>query len=119
YGGMGYQYPGKDYSGRFLHARPVETCASCHEPHSLSVAEQTCLTCHAVGTAKDIRISRVSFDGSGDLKKGIHADIAANAARLKTMLVGYAAKISVPLHYDGERNPYFFADANGDGVADQ
>ena len=43
----------------------------------------------------------------------------ANAARLKTMLVGYAAKISVPLHYDGERNPYFFADANGDGVADQ
>lgn len=119
YGGMGYQYPGKDYSGRFLHARPVETCASCHDPHSLSVAEQTCLTCHAVGKAKDIRISRISFDGSGDLKKGIQADIAANAARLKAMLVSYAAKMSVPLHYDGERNPYFFADANGDGVADQ
>ncbi len=120
YGKMGYEYPGKDYSGRFLHARPVETCASCHDPHSLSVAEQTCLTCHAVGTAKDIRISRISFDGSGDRSKGIHADIAANAARLKKMLEDYAAKVAdVPLHYDGHRNPYFFADANGDGVADE
>lgn len=120
YGGMGFQYPAKEYSGRFLHARPVETCASCHDPHSLSVPEQTCLTCHAVGTAKDIRISRISFDGSGDLKKGIQADIAANAARLKGMLEEYAVKVAgVALHYDGHQNPYFFADANGDGVADE
>ena len=120
YGRMGYQYPGKEYSGRFLHARPVETCASCHDPHSLSVAEQTCLTCHQVGNANDIRISRVSFDGSGDLNKGIQADIAANAARLKDMLQDYAVKVAgVPLLYDGHRNPYFFADANGDGVADE
>jgi hypothetical protein len=120
YGGMGYQYPGKDYSGRFLHARPVATCASCHDPHSLTVAEETCLTCHTSGTAADIRISRVSFDGSGDLKKGIRGDISANAARLMSMIEDYAETVvGVSLHYDGSRHPYFFADANGDGVADQ
>lgn len=120
YGGMGYQYPGKDYSGRFLHARPIQTCASCHDPHSLAVAEETCLTCHTLGSAADIRIARVSYDGSGDIRKGIRQDISANAVRLMDMLKDYAAKVAgVPLHYDGSRHPYFFADANGDGVADQ
>jgi hypothetical protein len=120
YGGMGYQYPGKDYSGRFLHAKPVATCASCHDPHSLSVAEQTCLTCHASGNPADIRISRVSHDGSGDLKKGIRGDISTNAIRLMTLIEDYAENvIGVPVLYDGSRHPYFFADANGDGVADQ
>jgi len=120
YGGMGYQYPGKDYSGRFLHARPVSTCASCHDPHSLDVAEATCLTCHASGKPGDIRIARVSFDGSGDTRKGIRADISANADRLMTMIAAYAAQVAgLPLLYDGNRHPYFFADANGDGVADQ
>lgn len=120
YGGMGYQYPGKGYSGRFLHAKPVATCASCHEPHSLSVAEENCLTCHATGNAADIRIARVSFDGSGDIRKGIRADISANAARLKAMIEDYAHDvIGVPVIYDGGRHPYFFADANGDGVVDR
>ena len=120
YGGMGYQYPGKDYSGRFLHAKPVATCASCHEPHSLKVAEENCLTCHATGVAAQIRLSRVSFDGSGDRKKGIREDISANSARLMKMLQDYAAAVAgAPLVYDGNRHPYFFADANGDGVADE
>lgn len=120
YGGMGYQYPGKQYSGRFLHARPVETCASCHDPHSLTVAEQTCMTCHQTGTAGDIRISRVSFDGSGDTRKGIRRDIDNNAARLLGMIEDYATRVSgVPLIYEGSRHPYFFADTNGDGVIDQ
>ena len=120
YGGMGYHYPGRQYSGRFLHARPVETCASCHDPHSLTVAEQTCLTCHASGNAADIRISRVSFDGSGDKRKGIRQDISANAARLLGMIEEYAAQVAgVPFHYDGSRHPYFFVDANADGVPDQ
>lgn len=119
YGGMGYHYPGKDYSGRFLHAKPVSTCASCHDPHSLKVAEENCLTCHTSGDAAEIRIARVSHDGSGNIRKGIRRDIDANAALLLAMLEDYAAKVvGVPLHYDGSHHPYFFADANGDGVAD-
>lgn len=119
YGAMGYHYPGKDYSGRFLHAKPVATCASCHDPHSLAVAEENCLTCHTTGDAAEIRIARVSFDGSGDTRKGIRHDISANARRLLGMIQDYAARVAgVPLHYDGSHHPYFFADANGDGVAD-
>jgi hypothetical protein len=120
YGALGYHYPAKSYSGRFAHAKPVATCVSCHDPHSLQVAEETCLTCHDSSNATDIRISRQSYDGSGDTTKGIYADIRANSERLKTLLLDYAAKVAgTPMIYDGSRYPYFFADANGDGLADQ
>lgn len=120
YGAAGYHYPGKTYSGRFFHARPVATCVSCHEPHTLDVAVETCMTCHEETTAKDIRLSRLSYDGSGDLSKGISADIAANAGILQRMLGEYAAKVAgTPMLYDGLSYPYFFADANADGRVDQ
>lgn len=120
YGAAGYQYPGKTYSGRFFHARPVASCASCHDPHSLKVSEQICATCHENPTPADIRISRQSYDGSGDLQKGISSDLAANADRLMGVITEYAAQMAgTPILYDGHRYPYFFADANGDGQADE
>lgn len=120
YGGSGFQYPGKDYSGRFFHARPVETCVSCHEPHSLKVVEASCTTCHEDGSFNNIRLSRQSYDGSGDLGKGIRADIATNADRLKGLLVDYATAVAgTPMIYDATQHPYFFTDENGDGRIDQ
>lgn len=120
YGRVGYQYPGKTYSGRFLHAKPVATCVSCHDPHNLKIAETTCLTCHANGDPEDIRIARFSFDGSGDISKGIHDDIVANSDLLLNAMQDYAANVAgTPMLYDGNRYPYFFADANDDGVADE
>jgi formate-dependent nitrite reductase cytochrome c552 subunit len=119
-GGLGYQYPAKTYEPRFFHARPVSSCVSCHEPHNLTVAEQTCVACHETGNAKAIRISRQSHDGSGDLRKGIHDDIVANRARLFELIVDYAReRTGTPVSYDGGRHPYFFADHNRDGLADQ
>ncbi|SFD84693.1 cytochrome c3 family protein [Roseivivax sediminis] len=119
YGGAGYHYAGRDYSGRFFHARPIGTCASCHEPHSLEVATETCLTCHQSGDPEEIRISRHSYDGSGDTSVGIHSDIQSNARLLMKMMKDYSGAIAgTPLVYDGHSYPYFFADANGDGVAD-
>lgn len=116
----GFQYPEKSYSGRFFHARPVNSCASCHDPHTLQVSEQTCASCHEKSTPQDIRLSRISYDGSGDLSKGIRADIAANAEVLKAMIVDYAAAVAaMPIVYDGHRYPYFFADANSDNRADE
>lgn len=120
YGGMGYQYPGKTYSGRFLHAKPVATCVACHDPHSLAVATDTCLTCHQNDYPRAIRISRQSYDGSGDTSQGIHADIRANSDLLLAMIRDYAAEVAgTAIFYDGARYPYFFADANDDGLADQ
>ncbi|MDO5528136.1 MAG: cytochrome c3 family protein [Paracoccus sp. (in: a-proteobacteria)] len=120
YAQLGYEYPGRDYEGRFTHAKPVATCAACHDPHSLEVASSTCLTCHDSGDAKEIRISRTSFDGSGARNQGIYLDIQNNARRLHQMVLDYAAEIAgTPMIYDGARHPYFFADANADGVIDE
>lgn len=120
YGGLGFEYPDKTYAGRFLHAKPVSTCLSCHDPHSLTVTEDTCLMCHETGKASDIRISRVSHDGSGDVTKGIKGDIAANHQRLMGMMKTYAEEvIGTPMVYDGHSYPYFFTDANGDGLKDE
>lgn len=119
-GALGYQYPGKEYQPRFQHARPVATCISCHEPHNLTVAEETCLTCHDTADSRQIRISRQSYDGSGNLQQGIHADIGANRQRLFTLMADYARDIAgTPMVYDPASHPYFFADHNGDGLADQ
>jgi len=120
YGGASYQYDGRDYSGRFFHARPVSSCNSCHEPHTLEVAFEPCLTCHQGESPQDIRIARQSYDGSGDTSVGISSDIQANAALLLDSVKSYAADIAgVPMVYDGNSYPYFFTDANGDGVIDQ
>jgi len=119
YGGAGYHYEDRSYSGRFFHARPVASCNSCHEPHTLEVAFEPCLTCHEADGPQDIRIARQSYDGSGNLSVGIRSDIAANAATLLDVLKGYAAEVAgAPVIYDGNRYPYFFADDNGDGVVD-
>ena len=119
YGMAGYHYDGRDYSGRFFHARPVASCNSCHEPHTLEVEFEPCLTCHQADSPQDIRIARQSYDGSGDTSVGIRSDIVANADTLLKMIVAYSDEVAgVPLIYDGTRYPYFFADANGDGAID-
>lgn len=120
YGGAGYHYDGRDYSGRFFHARPVSTCNSCHQPHTLEIAFEPCLTCHQADSPQEIRIARQSYDGSGDTSVGIRSDIQANAALLLNMIGSYATDVAgTPVVYDGARYPYFFSDANGDGVADE
>lgn len=120
YGGAGYHYPGRDYSGRFFHARPVSSCNSCHEPHTLKVSFEPCLTCHQGDSPDAIRISRQSYDGTGNTRAGIRSDIENNAARLLDMIRDYSASVAkVPVIYDGHRYPYFFTDANGDGIADE
>ncbi|MDU8913070.1 cytochrome c3 family protein [Aestuariicoccus sp. MJ-SS9] len=119
YGGAGYQYDGLEYSGRFFHARPVSSCNSCHEPHTLEVAFEPCTTCHQADNPRDIRIARQSYDGSGDTSVGIRSDIDANASRLLNMIRAYTGDVvGVPVIYDGSRYPYFFSDANGDGIID-
>ncbi len=120
YGGAGYHYEGRDYSGRFFHARPVSSCNSCHEPHTLEIEFEPCTTCHQAETPQDIRLTRQSYDGSGDTSVGIRSDIRSNAALLLDMIESYADTVAgAPLVYDGTRYPYFFADANGDGVIDE
>ncbi|MBO6602824.1 MAG: cytochrome C [Roseicyclus sp.] len=119
YGAAGYHYDGQDYSGRFFHARPVASCNSCHEPHTLEVEFEPCLTCHLADRPEDIRIARQSYDGSGNTSVGISSDIERNADTLLGMIRDYSDEVvGAPVIYDGTRFPYFFSDANGDGVID-
>ena len=118
-GGGGFEYPGKSYSGLFFHARPINDCASCHDPHTLTVAEQTCLGCHESGAPGAIRISRISYDGSGDLSKGIRSDIEANSALLLKTIQDYSVDIAgAPIVFE-HSYPYFFLDADRDGRGDR
>ncbi|AQZ51463.1 Formate-dependent nitrite reductase, periplasmic cytochrome c552 subunit [Martelella mediterranea DSM 17316] len=118
-GGGGFEYPGKSYSGLFFHARPINDCASCHDPHTLTVAEQTCLSCHESGAPGAIRISRISYDGSGDLSKGIRSDIEANSALLLKTIQDYSVDIAgAPIVFE-HSYPYFFLDADQDGRGDR
>ena len=118
-GALGYQYPGKNYEPRFTHAPSVTTCTSCHDPHSLTVAEETCRSCHQSGNSRDIRISRMSYDGSGNLGQGIHHDIVANRRLLFSLITEYARDVTgTPVVYV-DRHPYFFTDHNDDGQPDQ
>lgn len=120
YGGAGYQYDGRDYSGRFFHARPVSSCNSCHDPHTLEVSMEPCLTCHQADSPEAIRIARQSYDGSGNISVGISRDIQANSTLLLDLIKSYTSDVAgVPVVYDGARYPYFFADANADGLVDE
>ncbi|MGI3165754.1 cytochrome C [Pseudooceanicola sp. 200-1SW] len=119
YGGAGVHYPGKTYSGRFFHARPVASCVSCHNPHSLEVKVETCTTCHDADSPRAIRIRKQSYDGSGNLAVGIRSDIEANARLLMETLVAYTSEVAGTALVFEAHYPYFFADTNGDGVADQ
>ena len=51
----GYQYDGKVYDGKFTHVEGLDTCDSCHNPHSLEINTDKCATCHAgVTTHEDL-----------------------------------------------------------------
>ncbi|MCD7059360.1 cytochrome C [Pelagibacterium xiamenense] len=114
-----YQYPGKDYAGRFGHVPPASECIDCHEPHSLMVETETCIGCHETADPETIRTSETDFDGNGDPAEGIAVEIAALHTRLMEAMVAYSREISGQgIVYNGNRFPYFFADTDADGEPD-
>ncbi|WP_196258058.1 cytochrome c3 family protein [Pelagibacterium limicola] len=103
-----YEYPGKDYMGRFAHVPAFSTCADCHDPHSLEVVAVTCVGCHQTDDVRAIRTSRGDYDGDGDTSTGIYLEIANLTARLSEAIEAYASEISgTPIVY-ADRFPYFF-----------
>lgn len=113
----GYQYDGHDYAGPFGHVPDLDTCTGCHDPHALTIAEETCLTCHQNATdLGSIRTTAMDVDGDGDTSEGIAAEIAALHDRLLSAIRAYAADVvGTPVVYDATAYPYFFTDNDGDG----
>lgn len=114
----GYEYDGKSYDGKFDHVAGYDTCADCHDSHTLELKVDECAVCHAgVASAEDLRGIRmagslVDYDGDGDISEGIADEIAGLQEILYSAMQAYSAEVAgTGLVYDSQAYPYFFDDA--------
>jgi hypothetical protein len=121
----GYEYDGQSYDGKFQHPAPYNTCNGCHNQHTLQLDVAQCATCHAgVKTTEDLAKIRmngslVDYNGNGDVKEGVAAELAGLQTQLLTAIKAYAKEVAkADIGYDAATYPYFFLDKNGDGKLD-
>jgi hypothetical protein len=120
-----YEYDGKEYRGYFEHTGDADQCKECHNVHALEVNIELCAECHDdvdIETVEDLRNIRYVFDdwdGDGDDEEGIAGEIDTMLEALSAAMHEYAvATVETGIIYSPAAYPYFFADTNGDGVAD-
>jgi hypothetical protein len=109
-----YQYPDKEYVGRFAHVDPYSNCTQCHSAHTLEVQTDACSACHgAFEELTAIRMDATDYDGDGDTSEGIAGEIATMAEVAYAAMQAYAEGTDgvSPIVYDGSSYPYFFDDA--------
>lgn len=121
---VAYQYPGKTYAGRLVHAAPYTGCTSCHQLHTVAVKVEACAGCHKEVTDKAslhlIRVSKTDYDGTGDANEGMADEIGHMSDRLYAAIRAYATSVAgKPIVFSAEVYPYFFIDTNGNGIADK
>ncbi len=129
YGGEargGYQYEGKYYQQRNLHAEGLNTCTSCHDQHSLEVKVDLCESCHedvkSVDDLPYIRMngSLVDYNGNGDTLEGIGEEISGLQEMEMEAIQAYATEVSgTDIAYSADSYPYWFVDKNGNGEVDE
>lgn len=120
-----YQYEGLTYRGRNTHVPTYDACTECHATHRLEVEFQECRTCHPnVNSPADLRNIRfptsvADYDGDGNTTEGIYYEGETMAAKLYDGIKLYAQQIAGRcIVYDAQSYPYFFVDANCNGVKD-
>jgi Cytochrome c7 and related cytochrome c len=121
----GYQYADNVYDGKFQHADNLNTCISCHNQHTLEIRIEKCQECHTnVASEEDLANIRMNgsledYNGNGDVTEGIKAEISGLQSLLLTGIQAYAKQVAgAPIAYDPAAYPYFFNDANDNGVVD-
>ena len=114
----GFEYPGREYAGRFAHVEGFDTCVGCHEPHSTQVKVETCSACHGDVALADIRLGLPDVDGDGDISEGAAAEIHTLHDALGEAIIAYAEDHGGPIAY-AKGFPYFFSDLNGNGQVDE
>ena len=88
--------------------------------HELGVKTAACKGCHGTDDVEAIRLShKEDYDGDGNTSEGIAGEISTMTDALYTALQAKAAESDTPIVYDPAAYPYFFADANGNGVLDE
>ncbi|MBE0703676.1 MAG: hypothetical protein IH582_10975, partial [Afipia sp.] len=120
----GYQYDGLIYQLPNEHVPGFQTCADCHNPHTLEIKVDACAECHDVETQEDLRYIRMQgssadYDGDDDVDEGIAEEIEGLQEMLYEAIQMYADEVvGTPIAYDSAAYPYFFIDTNGNGEAD-
>lgn len=115
----GYEYPGKTYAGRYAHVRGLDNCAGCHDPHGLDVDAARCARCHGAAGLAAIRNDPRDTDGDGDSTEGVAGEVATLHEWLGHAISAYAREVAgAAIAYAPDAYPYFFADLDGNGVAD-
>ena len=122
----GYEYEGQVYDVKNQHVPEYDTCANCHNPHSLEVKIDKCAECHTgVKTADDLKNIRMvssvnDFNGNGNVKEGIAAEVKGVSDVLMKAILSYAKDVAgLGIVYDGATYPYFLQDKEGDGKVDK
>lgn len=112
-----YEYAGQTYAGRNPHVERADVCTECHTPHQTGVRLEQCSACHRdVSSAADlanIRMTKVDFDGDGDVSEGLVHEIDAMREAVLAAMQAYAARTEGvdPITYNGVAYPYFFNEA--------
>lgn len=119
-----YQYEGREYSGRFMHVEPMDTCIECHDAHALQMQVAACSGCHQnESTEEGLRSIRLNspddYDGDGVTNEGIAGEIETMHQMLIEEIRVYAAGQGSPIQYDPNTYPYFLADPNENGQVDE
>lgn len=138
----GYEYPGKVYAGRQPypnHMEKFDTCIKCHMgtkaefSHNVGHPNKAnCVGCHgqdisqpypggdpAMFSFDHIRPANIpDYDGDGNKSEALRDEIQGLEHALYAQIQAYGFAIGNPIVYNPNRYPYFFEDANGNGVAD-
>lgn len=122
----GYEYSDRAYVYKFEHVEEYDTCAECHNPHTLEIRIEGCTTCHeGVASVEDLRNIRMQgsmldYDGDGEIAEGIYYEIETLQQMLMQAMQAYASSVvGTPIAYDEHSHPYFFIDTNENGVVDE
>jgi len=127
----GYQFDGKEYSGRFEHVRSADTCSDCHNVHQLTIQVEECADCHEevdednpdvtiIRMTDEDEVELIDYDGDGDMEEPIADEIATLHADLLVRIQTYTNEVIgeqamyVPYAY-----PYWYVDANANGEIDE
>jgi hypothetical protein len=121
---VGYEYDGKTYAGTFTHTGGAG-CVDCHAPtkteHSFDVHDNAdkCSLCHGSTNISSYRLTLTAdYDGDGSTSEPLADELNALGNLLYAAMQDAATDNGTPLAYNGGAYPYFFADTNGNGVAD-
>ncbi len=114
---MGYEYDGQTYDPKFRHVDGMDTCVACHDQHATKVRVEKCAECHeGVKTVEDLQNVRMNgsledYNGNGDTKEGIAAELKGLQDTLLTSIQAYAKEVAgKPIKYDGATYPYFMGE---------